>query len=63
MAKNRVHLDIAAPADQPDERRDQVDSYVERLVRMGARVLRPVTEEGPYFVAMADPEGNGFCVD
>jgi catechol 2,3-dioxygenase-like lactoylglutathione lyase family enzyme len=63
VAKNRVHLDIAAPADQPGERRDQVDSYVERLVSVGARVLRPVTEDGPYFVAMADPEGNEFCVD
>jgi hypothetical protein len=62
-AKNRVHLDIAPPADQLGERRDQIDSYVERLVSMGARVIGPVMDDEGYFVVMADPEGNEFCVD
>jgi predicted enzyme related to lactoylglutathione lyase len=30
---------------------------------MDARVLHPVIEHGAYFVVMADPEGNEFCVD
>ncbi len=63
VAKNRMHLDIAAPASQPSEHRDQVEADVERLVRMGARVLHPVMGEGAYFVVMADPEGNESCVD
>jgi Glyoxalase-like domain len=62
VAKNRVHLDIAAPASQA-EHRDRVDAYVERLVGLGARVLHPGIEHGTYFVVMADPEGNEFCVD
>jgi Glyoxalase-like domain len=63
VAKNRVHLDIAAPASQLADHRDQVDAYVERLVRKGAGVVQFVTQDGSYFVVMADPEGNEFCVD
>jgi hypothetical protein len=63
VVKNRVHLDVAAPADGPGDRRHQVDAEVERIVGLGASRLRSVTDEAGYFVVMQDPEGNEFCID
>ena len=60
--KNRVHLDLAAPAVGSPDRAEVIDAFVERLTALGARRLRAVDEDG-YFVVMADPEGNEFCVD
>jgi hypothetical protein len=56
-AKNRVHLDLASAG--------AMDTEVERLVRLGARRLRLVEEEGDFglFTVMQDPEGNEFCVE
>ncbi|MER5736052.1 MULTISPECIES: VOC family protein [unclassified Streptomyces] len=53
--KNRVHLDVHAPAGGRD-------AEVERLEKLGASVLRRVAEPGGAWVVMADPEGNEFCV-
>jgi hypothetical protein len=61
--KNRVHLDIAAPVTDAIDRRDQIDAHAETLVALGASVLRRVADDAGYFVVMADPEGNEFCVD
>ncbi|MDY7541093.1 MULTISPECIES: VOC family protein [unclassified Cryobacterium] len=63
--KNRVHLDInAVPGRAPS--REEVDAERDRIVALGASVLRVVDESwGPfpeYHVIMADPEGNEFCV-
>jgi predicted enzyme related to lactoylglutathione lyase len=53
--KNRWHLDIAPPADGDQQ------AEVERLVSLGAtRIDRGHSEAGG--VAMADPDGNEFCV-
>jgi len=60
--KNRVHLDLAAPAADSSARAEEIDAVAERLTALGARRLRAVKEDG-YFVVMADPEGNEFCVD
>jgi hypothetical protein len=60
--KNRVHLDIAAPAADSSHRAEEIDAFAERLTALGAHRLRVVKETG-YFVVMADPEGNEFCVD
>ncbi|WP_282703343.1 VOC family protein [Streptomyces sp. CC219B] len=54
-AKNRLHLDLHAPAGQRD-------AEVERLEGLGASVVRRVSEPGGSWVVMADPEGNEFCV-
>jgi predicted enzyme related to lactoylglutathione lyase len=51
VAKNRIHFDLRAPGDIRDE--------VRRLTALGATVLR----DGADLVAMADPEGNEFCVE
>ena len=47
--KNRAHIDVEVP-DEP--------AMVDRLVRLGARVLW--REE--HWTVLADPEGNEFCV-
>ena len=53
--KDRIHLDLIVG---PDARLAEV----ERLVGLGATVLREVEEHGGQFTVMADPEGNEFCV-
>ncbi len=60
--KNRVHLDLAAPATASSDRAEGIDAFAERLTALGGTRLRAV-KEGGYFVVMADPEGNEFCVD
>jgi len=65
--KNRWHVDIRASGgrDRPmDERQERVDARVEDLVRIGGSVLsRNLSDEvDHYWVIMADPEGNEFCV-
>lgn len=46
--KNRVHLDLSAPA-------------VEPILSAGARVLREPDGKDEWYV-LADPEGNEFCL-
>jgi Glyoxalase-like domain len=50
-AKNRLHLDLRAPA--------TIEAEVDRLVGLGATVVR--ADDG--LTVMADPEGNEFCVE
>jgi hypothetical protein len=52
-AKNRQHFDLRAMG--------PVEAEVERLVALGASVLRD-SDDGEL-VVMADPEGNEFCVE
>ncbi len=64
VVKNRVHLylnqgDHETP---PEERRRRVDAEVERLKGLGASELYRMEQHGDYWVTMADPEGNEFCV-
>jgi len=53
VVKNRMHIDI----DMPD------DAEMERLQRLGARVLEEIHDaQGRLkWTIMADPEGNEFC--
>ena len=51
-AKNRMHLDLRAPAGLAEE--------VRRLEALGASVKR---SDSAHTVVMADPEGNEFCVE
>ena len=66
-AKNRVHLDVrAAPGLEGDERMAALEAEAERLVALGATVLRAgrarrAMESG--HIIMEDPEGNEFCLD
>ncbi|GGS55085.1 VOC family protein [Streptomyces griseoviridis] len=53
--KNRLHLDL-----HPGPGRREAE--VARLERLGARVLRQVSEPGGTWTVLSDPEGNEFCV-
>jgi Glyoxalase-like domain len=55
--KNRLHIDLAPPADQNQE------AEVRRLEALGARrVDIGQHRDNVSWVVMADPEGNEFCV-
>ena len=54
-AKNRLHLDIAPPAD------GDLETEVERLIAAGARRVDIGQGDVPW-VVMADPDDNEFCV-
>jgi hypothetical protein len=63
--KNRLHLDLntgGGPAVAIDERRAKVGTAVEKLLSLGATKIREMEERGEYWIVMADPEGNEFCV-
>ncbi len=72
-AKNRLHLDlnVGGGGKVPlEQRKAKVDAEVLRLLRLGATCLTPWEEQrlepwearDEYWVVMADPEGNEFCV-
>jgi len=62
--KNRVHLDVNQGTREtpPDERRRNVEAEAERLKALGATELYRIDENGEYWVTLADPEGNEFCL-
>lgn len=65
--KNRLHFDLKVNADRARplaERKARADAEAARLTALGASVLRRVSSQDidHYFVLMADPEGNEFCV-
>jgi hypothetical protein len=66
--KNRLHLDISVGGDRSvpiEERKRRVDAEAQRLVGLGAALVREVNTEGldHYGVAMTDPEGNEFDIN
>jgi catechol 2,3-dioxygenase-like lactoylglutathione lyase family enzyme len=52
----RWHLDLFTAT--AEEQRSEVD----RLVALGATMLRHVREPDDDYVVLADPEGNLFCI-
>lgn len=65
VVKNRVHLDISVtggPRTPLDERRTRVAAEVTRLSGLGARKIREYLEYGEFWIVMADPEDNEFCL-
>jgi hypothetical protein len=62
MSKNRLHLDVRAPAGSPDDRPAQVQAFIERVIGWGGTRVRDVTDDAGYFAVMRDPEGNEFCI-
>jgi hypothetical protein len=59
--KNRVHLDVNAGYAATD-RRAAVRGHVAHRVAAGATVLEERDEPTGWWVVMADPEGNEFCL-
>lgn len=63
--RNRIHVDISAtPGRAPT--RDELEQEKDRLVALGAEVVRLVDQEwGPWtevYYQLRDPEGNEFCL-
>jgi catechol 2,3-dioxygenase-like lactoylglutathione lyase family enzyme len=54
LVKNRLHLDVQAD--------DDLETEVDRLESLGARVRNWAEEDGGIWCVMIDPEGNEFCV-
>lgn len=63
--RNRLHLDIAATPGRAATT-DELDAEKDRLVMLGAEVVRPVDQNwGPWperYYQLRDPEGNEFCL-
>lgn len=64
--RNRVHLDVTAPRAEGQEHQAAIDAEKDRLVALGASVVRLVDQTwGPwpeYYYQLRDPEGNEFCL-
>jgi hypothetical protein len=63
--KNRVHLDVNVTAGMKapeEERRGRIFGEAERLIGLGAVKLNVFEESGEFWIVMADPEGNEFCL-
>jgi Glyoxalase-like domain len=62
--KNRVHLDVhvAPPGTPVQERRQALEARAIELIEAGAKESARVEEYGQYWIVMADPEGNEFCI-
>jgi predicted enzyme related to lactoylglutathione lyase len=54
-AKNRVHLDLVPPGDDPR-------AELRRLLGLGATVTGD-QPQGVSWLVLADPEGNEFCLE
>jgi hypothetical protein len=53
--KNRWHLDVRVGE-------EKVDAQAARLTERGARFLHKASQGPHWWITMADPEGNEFCV-
>ncbi|MCR2818832.1 hypothetical protein NQ166_08315 [Microbacterium sp. zg.Y1090] len=63
--RNRIHLDVQTVAEGRPTRA-QLDAEKDRLVTLGAEVVRLVDQSwGPWpelYYQLRDPEGNEFCL-
>jgi hypothetical protein len=55
--KNRMHFDIRTDRSDGGKR-----AKITHLLEAGATEIRRVEEHGGWWMVMADPEGNEFCV-
>lgn len=55
--KSPVHFDIEGSSEE------DFDMILARLVRLGGRIVKTVTEAEYELTVMADPDGNEFCVN
>ncbi len=65
LGKNRLHLDVNAGGGGKvalEARKARVDAEVLRLLGLGATRLRTESDGDEYWVVMADPDANEFCV-
>ena len=61
--KNRVHLDVRVSLDRANKDRDAMRAKADELIAAGASEI--AIHDHPsmgYWIVMADPEGNEFCI-
>jgi hypothetical protein len=63
-SKNRLHLDLRLDigGNSPEERHANARTKAEQLIAAGATRLYEGEEYGQYWITLADPEGNEFCI-
>lgn len=62
-AKNRVHLDVLVSTDRANKDRQAMARKAEELVGLGASQVSIFDDpQSGYWIVMADPEGNEFCI-
>jgi catechol 2,3-dioxygenase-like lactoylglutathione lyase family enzyme len=63
-AKNRVHLDVNVGVGIRDraEHDRVVRAKAEEFIGLGATKLREDEEFGEFWIVLADPDGNEFCL-
>jgi len=63
-SKNRMHLDLRpSPGGiSTEERHARTRARAEELIAAGATKLYDGEEYGQYWITLADPEGNEFCI-
>ena len=63
VAKNRVHLDVRVSVDRENKDHTAMQARADELVAAGATMVRVFDDplQG-YWIVMADPEGNEFCL-
>ena len=63
VVKNRVHVDVnVGDGLSGDERRMKVEQEAARVESLGGSKLRAIDERDEFWIVMADPEGNEFCL-
>jgi hypothetical protein len=65
LGKNRLHIDVNASSGMNiplEERKTQVRSEVERIIKLGATKQYELDDEREFCIVLSDPEGNEFCV-
>ncbi|GCF11313.1 VOC family protein [Dictyobacter arantiisoli] len=64
--KNRVHLDLninkSGNQESAEARIEHLNNEVTRLKALGAHELYRYDLRGDYWITLADPEGNEFCI-
>ena len=63
VVKNRVHVDVfVAEGFSGDERRAKQEEEALRVQSLGGTKIRSFDERDEFWIVMADPEGNEFCL-
>lgn len=56
-SRNRLHFDVRS-----DRSEHGKQAKIDELIAAGATVVDRVDEHGGWWMVMADPEGNEFCI-
>ena len=63
IVKNRVHVDVfVGEGLSGDERRAKAEAEAVRVESLGGTKVRRFDERDEFWIVMADPEGNEFCL-